>query len=137
VRRISNALECSGACYRIIIGRCVFELTRAQYSVLIQIKSGHIALNAPLYRMKKVENPRCENCWTRHGDAIPETVRHFLFECPEYNAARAQLDTQMGRDSRSLGALLASEKGTRSLLKYIGCTKRLRAIFGNVTPSPN
>ena len=109
-------------------------LTHAQYSILTQIKSGHIPLNIRLARMKKIASSQCEKCWTRDDDKIPETICYFLFECPEYNGPRSQLDAEMGQDSRSLGTLLALKEGTKSLLKYIGRTKRLQVTFGNVIP---
>ena len=84
--------------------------------------------------MKKIASSQCEKCWTRDDDEIPETICHFLFECPEYNGPRSQLNAEMGQDSRSLGTLLASKEGTKSLLKYIGHTKRLQVTFGNVIP---
>jgi len=56
------------------------RLTRAQYSILTQTKSGHIPLNIRLAHMKKIASSQCEKCWTRDDNEIPETICHFLFE---------------------------------------------------------
>ena len=52
------------------------NLTRAQDSLLTQLRMGHIPLNKHLHRLKKSPSPLCPYCL--HTD---ESVHHFLFEC--------------------------------------------------------
>jgi ribonuclease HI len=63
--------------------------SRAQSSLLIQIRSGHIPLNAHLYKLNCVDSDKCQACHTRRG-TIPtrETITHFLFDCPAYQDER-------------------------------------------------
>lgn len=61
-----------------------------------------------------------------------ETVRHFLFECPEYSWERAELDHKLGRDSRDMRMLMSSMKHIKALMAFIGQTRRLRTTPGDV-----
>jgi len=108
-------------------------LTRAQSSLLLQIRSGHIPLNAHLFRLQCVDSDKCQACATRRG-VIPtkETVAHFLFECPAYRYERHDLDRALGRHSSNLESILADDKRTRQLLRYVGRTGRLKKPFGDV-----
>ena len=113
------------------------KLTRAKASILIQIRTGHVPLNAYLFRFKKHHTSRCNACYLttrRHRD---KTVKHFLFECPEYKWERADMDRTLGHNSRDLQILLSEEKNVKALLKYIGKTKRLKITQGEVPPQPN
>jgi len=110
----------------------VNSLTRAQGSIILQIRTQHIPLNAYLFKIKKAEAPYCQHCQQRSDDNIPETVLHYLFICPEHAAARSHLDNTLGRDSRDLAAILKDKKKIQALLKYISRTKRLKAAFGDV-----
>ena len=113
------------------------SLTHAKASILMQICTGHIPLNAYLFRFGKHHTPRCNACYLttqRHKD---ETIRHYLFECPEYRWERADMDKALGRNSRDMRILLSNEKNVKVLLKYIGKTKRLKTTPGEVPPQPN
>jgi ribonuclease HI len=92
-------------------------LSRAQSSLLIQIRSGHIPLNAHLHRLNCVDTDKCQACITRPG-TIPtkETVTHFLFDCPAYHNERHHLDVTLGRHSRNLEYIMSKEKHIRELL---------------------
>ncbi|KAI4293673.1 hypothetical protein K525DRAFT_214343, partial [Schizophyllum commune Loenen D] len=65
--------------------------------------------------------------------AVAETVHHFLFECPSYNAQRFELRRTMGRDARDQRALYGTKKGIIALLRYIASTRRLAHVFGDVS----
>ena len=108
-------------------------LTRAQASILVQLRTRHIPLNAYLHKIGKAASSRCEACWLRSEQNTEETVRHFLFECPEYAAERSQLQTKLGRDARDLKTILKNKEKTKELIRYIARTKRLRPTIGNLT----
>lgn len=67
------------------------RLPRRQASILIQLCTEHIPLRKYLYRIKKADSPMCEQC-----GAAPETVHHFLRECPAYEEQRGRLDGNTG-----------------------------------------
>lgn len=104
-------------------------LSRAQSSVLIQLRTGHIGLNHHMKRIKKTQNDSCPNC-----AGIAETIHHYLFDCPEYDHERHELGRRLGRDAKSLKFLLNAPKGIPEILRYVGKTGRLRKQFGEVTP---
>ena len=108
------------------------NLRRPQYNVLVQIRIGHIGLNAHLHKKKLVDSPNCPSCATR-GESARETLRHFLFDCPSYRAERVVLTRALGRDARNLEAIFHERKGMYALLRYVGRTQRLQQIFGDVS----
>ncbi|OSC98383.1 hypothetical protein PYCCODRAFT_1335524, partial [Trametes coccinea BRFM310] len=57
-------------------------LNRQQCSVLTQLRSGHVGLNAYLARIRAIDSPLCLTCNT------PETVSHYLFTCKRYSEQR-------------------------------------------------
>ena len=105
------------------------DLSRAQTSILTQLRTGHIGLNKHLARINRADSPLCPSC-----QVAEESVHHFLFECPAYRNERHILAQALGRKATSLKFLLNHKKGTKELLKYIGRTGRLRRSFGDVTP---
>lgn len=117
--------------------KIVNTLTRAQASILIQLRTQHIPLNTYLHKIGKAENSRCEACWQRSEQTTDETVRHFLFECPEYAAERSRLQTKLGRDARDLKTILKNKEKTKELIRYIARTKRLQSSIGNLTSRDN
>lgn len=111
------------------------SLSCAQSSLLIQLRSGHIPLNAHLFRLNCADMDKCEACYARWGATSPrETVTHFLFNCPAHQNERHYLDTALGRRSRDLGYIMSRKDSIRELLRYIGKMKRLKKPFGDVTP---
>ena len=108
------------------------KLSRAQASLLIQIRTSHIPLNLYLHRFGKSETPRCQTCHENNRGNREETLKHYLFECPTYIWERREMDRKLGRDSRNLKELLSNTKGIKTLLKYIGQTGRLRLYTGEV-----
>jgi len=112
------------------------DLTRAQSSLLLQLRSGHIPLNAHLFKLNCSDTDKCLACITRRGvTPAKETVTHFLFNCPAYRYERHELDRALGRLNRNLEAILDNRKLTQELLRYIGRTKRLKRTFGNLAQS--
>jgi ribonuclease HI len=104
-------------------------LTRAQTSILVQLRTGHIGLNKHLARINKSESALCPTC-----SLSEESVHHLLFECPSHRNARHHLTKALGRKASSLKFLLNNKKGISEVLKFIGRTGRLRRNFGDVTP---
>ena len=56
--------------------KLMVECSRAQASLIIQLRTGHVPLNAYLHRISKMDQPLCSFC--ERGD---ETVHHYLFDC--------------------------------------------------------
>ncbi|KAF5366709.1 hypothetical protein D9758_006447 [Tetrapyrgos nigripes] len=108
------------------------KLARRQTSVLVQLRTGHIPLNAHLHRITKSDTPNCPHCETQ-GHHLKETVQHFIQECPAYQKERYQLKKELGRDGDSLKAIFRSTDNIKALLRYIGQTERLATTFGDVS----
>ena len=86
------------------------SLSRAQSSLLIQLRSGHIPLNAHLFRLNCADTDKCKACYTRWGATSPrETIMHFLFNCPAHQNERHYLDTALGRRSRDLSYIMSQK----------------------------
>lgn len=115
--------------------KLINTLTRAQGSLLTQIRTRHIALNVYLHKIKKIELPNCGACWQRSNENNPETLTHYLFECPEHAAARCTMDTALGLRSKDLECILSSGKTVKILPNYVNRTGRLKTTFGDVFPS--
>jgi ribonuclease HI len=60
-------------------------LPRAQCSILVQLRSGHIPLREYLARFGHADTPRCTHC------NVTESVRHYLLICGRYTRARTRL----------------------------------------------
>ena len=97
------------------------EHSRAQASLVIQLRTGHVPLNAYLHRISKLDQPLCRHC--RSGD---EMVHHYLFECAAWTHEQWALGRKMGRASKSLCSLLSTKRGIDEVLKYIGRTRRFK-----------
>ena len=109
--------------------RITAKLTRQQASVLIQLRTGHVPLQAYLHCFKLVETPVCPTC----GDE-PETVTHYLMYCSIYDTQRRRLQRTLGRD-QSLGLeILGDERRLRALLGYINDSGRFKESHGDLQP---
>jgi hypothetical protein len=105
----------------------LLSLNRKQTSIITQLRTGHIALNAYLFKIKKSDTDICQNC--RDG---PETVHHYLFDCTAYGQARHKRYLALRRDSDSLTFLLNDPKGIKELSIYVNRTRRFKNIFGEI-----
>jgi ribonuclease HI len=101
--------------------RLTRELNRAQTSIIIQLRTGHIALNKHLHRITKADSPTCPTC-----GQDDETVHHYLFDCPTWKHERWSMGRTMGRDSKSARRILNSQRGIKATLKFVGQTKRFQ-----------
>jgi len=59
------------------------KLSRRQVSILIQLRTGHVPLQAYLHCFKLSDTPECPTC----GEE-PETVTHYLKHCQSYKGQR-------------------------------------------------
>ncbi|KAG8695257.1 hypothetical protein FRC09_009276, partial [Ceratobasidium sp. 395] len=75
----------------------VNRLPRSQATLLFRLITGHIQLQRHLHTIHAVDSPVCEGC----GDA-PETVAHFILQCPKYAHLRQAILASKGRDHLSL-----------------------------------
>jgi hypothetical protein len=66
--------------------KLVAELPRKKVSLIMQLRSGHIPLQAHLFRIAWAEAPDCPRCCARK-----ETGHHFLMVCPAYMAQRQSM----------------------------------------------
>ena len=100
--------------------KAIRSLSRRQAAIIFQLRSGHVPLNAHLYRISRAASPTCPAC----GGA-PETVLHYILVCPAYSGARARYLSGMGRSGRHLSTLLGTPDAWRPLLRFVGATRRL------------
>jgi hypothetical protein len=105
-------------------------LSHRQSAILIQLRTRRIQLHAHLHKIKQVETPLCPLCF-----ASDETVHHYLFECRAWRWARHLMKQEAGREASSLKYLLGTAKGMKTVLNYVGRTKRLNSTFGAFTPA--
>ena len=103
----------------------VGRLSRRHAGLYMQLRSGHIPLAAYLVRIGCMLSATCPTC----GEG-PETVYHYLRECPTYALHRSVYLDGLGRAGRSLRFLLSSDKALRPLFKFINATGRFRRVFG-------
>jgi ribonuclease HI len=103
------------------------KLTRQQASILVQLRTGHVPLQAYLYRFKLVETATCPSCGIK-----PETVTHFMLHCVSYVAQRRRLRRALGRD-QSLGLeILGDAKNIKVFMNYVHSTKRFEESHGDL-----
>ena len=95
-------------------------LSRRQCSILSQLRSGHVGLNAFLARIRAIDSPLCLTC------AIPETVSHFLFTCRRFTTARHsfRLATE---GPMTLKNTIGNVKSRAAVLDFVDGTSRFEA----------
>jgi len=104
-------------------------LSRRQKCILIQLRTGHIPLQAYLHRIGKAGTPICQQC---HEEE--ETVSHYVCRCRAYREQRRELRRSTGeRDDISWG-ILGRKETIRQVLKYIADTKRFEESHRDLTP---
>ncbi|KAF8600450.1 hypothetical protein BDV93DRAFT_447532 [Ceratobasidium sp. AG-I] len=88
------------------------ELSRAEYSTLVQVRLGHFPTASDLYRFNLTDTPQCTNCY-EHVEAI----EHYLMNCTVHRAHRRIQDLAVGAESRSLKAWLTPGEATQRLMR--------------------
>ena len=103
---------------------------KSKAGLLFQLRTGHIALNKHLHRFKRSDTPNCLQC----DRNTPETVHHFLFDCPRYARERHKLRNKLGRQVLSTAYLLGSADAIGETLKFVKASERLQPTHGEVQP---
>src|ERR1700678_198148 len=101
------------------------SLTRKQSSMIIQIRSGHFPLNNYLYKIQKINSNGCTQCG-EDQEGPPETVQHFVFDCPAHVAARNELTNKIGLNHFSFKDIMADTNRMKALITFINRTGRLQ-----------
>jgi len=109
--------------------KLVSELSRAQTSILIQFRTGHVPLSKHLFRINKASSPACPSC-----QQDEESVHHFLFDGPTWRHDRWLMGQALGSKAKSADYIFGSQKGVAELLKFVGRMGRLKRIAGDVPP---
>ena len=104
------------------------KLSRAQASILTQLRSRHIPLAKHLFRISKVPSPVCPSC-----QSDEESVHNFLFDCPTWWHERWFMGRSLGSKAKSVDHVLSSQKGVEVLLKFVRSTGRLKHPAGEVS----
>ncbi len=97
------------------------DISRKTASIITQLLTAHAPLNGHLKRINKVDSARCPAC-----GASPETVRHFLLECPGYAFERWALEKHLKKRQKALTIenLLGDTEFTLPLANYIESSHR-------------
>ena len=90
------------------------KMTRRQRSILIQLRTGHIPLQAHLHRIGKAESPICQQCYRE-----PETVSHYLQRCQAYRAQRRVLMESTGERHDISWDILGRTQTIQQVLRYV------------------
>lgn len=102
-------------------------LPRKLLSILTQLRTGHAPLQKHLNNIRKVNSPTCP-CCKRH----PETVYHYLMECPAHRAPRDRLRRNVGPRNFSYSSLLTTAETLPHLFWYVNDTGRFKYIVGDL-----
>jgi hypothetical protein len=94
------------------------DLSHAQCSVLTQLRTAHIRLNAFLYRFHLAPSLDCPLC------LVPETVSHYLLACPRFRRQCLRLIMKLGSAQLSLRRLLAAKSDHKAVLSFVRDTDR-------------
>jgi hypothetical protein len=109
----------------------LLSLSRRNSSLVMQLRTRMVGLNAWLYKIRRADSPLCATCNQR------EDVPHFIFFCSRFSHHRFILRNSLGRKATSLGYLLTNETGIRHLLRYVHATNRLPTYHDVAPPEPN
>ncbi|EJD33379.1 hypothetical protein AURDEDRAFT_31672, partial [Auricularia subglabra TFB-10046 SS5] len=98
--------------------RMFHGLSREQGANLVQLRTGHAALNHLLHRIQAIESP---NCAVR---CEPETIDHFLLRCSRFRAQRHVLLGQLKGQVLSAHSVLGVRKNLLALMSFLSDTGR-------------
>jgi hypothetical protein len=107
------------------------KMLRKHASLLFQLRSGHVPLNKHLHRIQKADSPTCP-CCHQHD----ETVMHYVMHCPAHKNARREMIRAGGRGARDLSKLLTEPKLFPHLFRFIGHSRRMQSVFGEIPEQP-
>ncbi|KAJ7673694.1 hypothetical protein DFH06DRAFT_979072 [Mycena polygramma] len=109
------------------LSKPLITLSRRNSSLIVQLRTSMVGLNAWLHKIRPAESPLCQTCQRR------KDIPHFIFFCSRYAHHRVLLRAALGRKASSLGFLLTNEKGIR----YIHAPNRLPVYRDLVPPEPD
>ena len=84
--------------------KLIAGLGRAQASLVTQMRTRHIPLNAYLHRINKIDTPLCPSC-----SLDSESVHHFLFDCQVWRAEHWCMGKALGCKAKSLWHVVRKE----------------------------
>jgi ribonuclease HI len=96
-------------------------MNRKTASLLLQMRTEHVPLNAYLSRMKCTESRACPTCGARS-----ESVFHYLTECRTYERQRSTMLEGHGRKVGMMEYLLSSAKGIKATMRFVEDTGRFK-----------
>lgn len=98
------------------------SLNRYSGSLLMQLRTGHIPLNSYLHRQRLRDSPECTLC----ENARPETIDHFLMECPAHEEHRPRLRRAIHAEGmlNPVSCLDKPEKA-KAIIVFVKATGRL------------
>ena len=105
---------------------------RRHASILTQLRTSHIPLQAYLHRFKIEPSPICPNCQVE-----PESVTHFLKYCPSHANARKKLSQAIGSLTNLDTSILGNPKFHKPILNYLHNTGQFQETHGNLDPPSN
>ena len=112
---------------------CHMGFDRKTEVILTSLRTGHVELNAYLYRFNMCITEECNFC------IVPEDVEHYLMHCHKYSASRLVLFDRLhslGLEELCLGLILGgscSGHRQRAILRatgaFIKSTKQFSAYL--------
>ena len=77
-------------------------------------------------KIRKAVSKNCMECNPNEPEeVIPETVNHFLFECPAHDRHRQELIAKIGRRRLNLFDIMSNTDDMKALVTYINKTGRM------------
>jgi len=109
--------------------REIARLDRKHSSILTQLRTAHVPLQAYLHRFKLEPSPTCPHCLIE-----PESVTHYLKICNAFNEPRNALQREIGLLTNIDLSILGNRKHRDALLRYIHRTGRFSESHGDLRP---
>ena len=96
-------------------------------SLLVQLRAGHVPLQAYLHRIGKMESPTCTKC--RGGD---ETVEYYLTACKAFAAQQGCMERHLRGAAKSISTLLNNPKAFPNLFRFIQDMRRFQGTTRDI-----
>ena len=107
----------------------IAKLPRRFVSILTQLRTNHVPLQAYLHRFKRADSPTCQQCFS-----APETVSHYLFFCNKYATQRLHLTKAFDKGRALDRSVLGNRKLFPALFRFIKDSNRFEDTFGDLNP---
>lgn len=108
--------------------KLTINLPRKITSILTQLRTGHVPLQAYLHRVGRADSPTCPLCGEDR-----ETVFHLIHRCSAHTKAREVLRAELGRPAFTLTQLLTNKRALKPLFKYLRKTDRFSDSYGDIS----